>query len=215
MQSDSSPPTRRNHRFRFLYLVAVLAAGGLLYVLLKPELERNFRGWLTVAILAGALLLVIIWYLLLSAFNWRARLATAVVLVAAWFGLKNVLRVDGSINGTGLPRVVWKWTPPRDFRLQQPAPGEPLPEVPAPAGAADVPQFFGPDRDGIVRGTHLARDWSTVPPKLLWRQPVGAGSQQARSGACDLAPAQSRGIQQHGARHFPQRPEARQFLPSR
>lgn len=174
--NETSLPPRDQHRFRFLLLTAVLAAGGLLYANFKPDLEQNFRGWLTVATIAGALLLVVLWYLLLSGYNVRARVVTAVMLVAAWFGLRAVLRVDGSIDGRGLPRVVWKWTPPRDARLQRPfALPAPPQDLPAPPGGADVPQFFGPNRDGIVRGAHLARDWNASPPKLLWRQPIGVG----------------------------------------
>lgn len=36
----------------------------------------------------------------------------------------------------------------------------------------DWPAFRGPNRDGLVYGTHLSTDWST-PPKALWRQLAG------------------------------------------
>lgn len=43
------------------------------------------------------------------------------------------------------------------------------------AQCADVPQFFGPERDGTVPNIGLSKDWQQVAPKQLWRQPVGAG----------------------------------------
>jgi outer membrane protein assembly factor BamB len=39
----------------------------------------------------------------------------------------------------------------------------------------DFPQFLGPDRNQVLTGTRLARDWQATPPKLLWKKPVGAG----------------------------------------
>lgn len=42
-------------------------------------------------------------------------------------------------------------------------------------GAADYPQFLGPERVAHVEGVRLARDWTANPPKLLWRRPVGRG----------------------------------------
>jgi outer membrane protein assembly factor BamB len=39
----------------------------------------------------------------------------------------------------------------------------------------DFPQFLGPNRDLSVAGIQLERDWRTHPPRLLWRQPIGAG----------------------------------------
>jgi outer membrane protein assembly factor BamB len=39
----------------------------------------------------------------------------------------------------------------------------------------DYPQFLGPDRNGVLRGVALARDWPAHPPRQLWRQPIGAG----------------------------------------
>ncbi len=39
----------------------------------------------------------------------------------------------------------------------------------------DWPQYLGPNRSGVIPDPGLATDWATQPPKLLWRQPVGAG----------------------------------------
>lgn len=39
----------------------------------------------------------------------------------------------------------------------------------------DWPEYRGPNRDGIVTGPKLTRDWGRNPPKLVWRQPVGGG----------------------------------------
>ena len=38
----------------------------------------------------------------------------------------------------------------------------------------DFPQFLGPRRDNHL-DTHLAADWETSPPKLVWKQPIGEG----------------------------------------
>lgn len=47
--------------------------------------------------------------------------------------------------------------------------------VPLPEGQLDFPQFLGPDRNGCLRGRALARDWTAMPPRLLWKLPIGPG----------------------------------------
>lgn len=42
-------------------------------------------------------------------------------------------------------------------------------------GAADWPQFRGPERDGVSRERGLATSWPTSGPKVLWRKPLGEG----------------------------------------
>jgi|CXWL01.1.fsa_nt_gi outer membrane protein assembly factor BamB len=39
----------------------------------------------------------------------------------------------------------------------------------------DWPQYLGPGRLGLVPDVALATDWTSTAPRLLWRQPVGAG----------------------------------------
>lgn len=42
-------------------------------------------------------------------------------------------------------------------------------------GHLDWPQYLGPGRLGTVPDVALATNWAAKPPRLLWRQPVGAG----------------------------------------
>jgi outer membrane protein assembly factor BamB len=45
----------------------------------------------------------------------------------------------------------------------------------APGGAADWPQFLGPQRDGISSETGLAQTWPAKGPPLVWQKDVGEG----------------------------------------
>ena len=39
----------------------------------------------------------------------------ALLLIAALiFGIRHLTRVEGSIGGSGMPRLAWKWSPRRD-----------------------------------------------------------------------------------------------------
>jgi outer membrane protein assembly factor BamB len=51
---------------------------------------------------------------------------------------------------------------------------EPRP-TPASSPSPAWPQFLGPNRDATVPDVRLARDWNARPPRLVWRQPIGAG----------------------------------------
>ena len=163
----------KGRRWWFLKVVAVLFVLAIAAVRLQPELERNIKGWITIGIVALALALVLIWFALLSRFPWRVRLITVLALGIAGFGISKSVRKVGTLSSVGLPKLAWKWSQPRQPGFAT----APAVQAPPPPGAnlPDVPQFFGPNRDGIVTGAKLARDWKATPPKQLWRQPVGAG----------------------------------------
>ena len=174
--SDSIPltATRKGRRFGFLRASGLLVVIALATVRFWPELERNFKGWLTLVIALIGLLLVLFWFTFLSRILWRWRLPAIAAFALAGFGFSKVVRVNGTASGVGLPSLGWKWKQPQKPALNT-APNTAPPPVAVAANMPDVPQFFGANRDGIITGAKLARDWKTTPPKQLWRQPIGAG----------------------------------------
>ncbi len=175
MQSDPAKSDRpaKGRRLGFLKVTAVLVVVAFAIVRFWPELERNFQGWLNIGIAAIGLALVLFWFAFLSRIRWWMRLLGVLVIGLAGFGISKSVHKVGTISSIGFPRLAWNWTPPRAAAFI-PAPAAPAPLAPA-TDIPDVPQFFGPNRDGIITGAKLAHDWKTAPPKQLWRQPIGAG----------------------------------------
>ena len=176
----TAPPAAPPRRSRLPWFPLVLITLGLLgvgVVLAQPELERNLTRWLLMAIPLLVLSLVLLWVLVVPRFSRRLRLTCLAVTLLLVLGLKLTVRVDGTLDGTGLPRLAWKWSGGR-VALTTPAalsvPAAPSND-PRLAQTADVPQFFGTRGDGVVIGAKLSRDWITQAPVELWRQPIGEG----------------------------------------
>lgn len=175
---NSNNPSPRGHRLWVPSGLLLLATAGVIAANLKPELENNLRAWLITMIALLTAVLGLFWLVFLSRLRWRTRLLAVTSLIVLGGAFAALFKVDGTIDGRGLPRFVWKWSRPasRSFAVG-PASPTPAPSIHgAPlTGIADVVQFFGTDRDGVVKGVPLARDWNAAPPRQLWRQPVGAG----------------------------------------
>jgi outer membrane protein assembly factor BamB len=104
----------------------------------------------------------------------RAVLAASILLACAVWTLVRT----GGITGDADSDLHWRWSQTSEERLLAQAGDEPTGAPLAPAAAetgADWPGFRGPERDGVVRGTRIATDWSAAPPVELWRRPVGPG----------------------------------------
>jgi outer membrane protein assembly factor BamB len=140
-----------------------------------PEFElasRNFGivfvGLLTVLVLAC-------WFLFVPWLFWYLRLALLLLLAAAVPAIIREMHFTGDFE----PVVQWRWEPSPDdvleaHRRQQGAVATLKADFQA-ENEADFPGYRNRDRDGIVRGPKLPRDWAANPPRELWRQPVGRG----------------------------------------
>ncbi|MCC7375965.1 MAG: PQQ-binding-like beta-propeller repeat protein [Verrucomicrobiales bacterium] len=167
----------RGHRYWLPIGIGLLVGAGIVWVQWRPDLDRNIKAWLSLA--AGLLgsVLILLWFVFLSRFRWSFRLSIVALLVLAVVGGRQLVRVDGTTDGRGLPRLVWRWTEPSVAAIGAPtnAPASVTSAVAAPSNAKDVPQFLGPNRDGLMTGVGLGRDWTSSPPRELWRQAIGQG----------------------------------------
>ena len=139
-----------------------------------------------ILILIGLLttLLLGLWYVFFTGLPGRTRLlllsVSAGFLAVLGFGIKRLTRMEGSIGGSGIPRLVWKWSPkpegPTGPLMLEPETLSHNPSVAAvPLPEGEFAQFLGPDRSGMLTGISLGRDWDRSPPITLWRQPIGLG----------------------------------------
>ncbi|HPM82035.1 MAG TPA: PQQ-like beta-propeller repeat protein [Candidatus Anammoximicrobium sp.] len=174
----ASPPARSRRRFPGPWCLAVvvlaLVALGLLRTgKLGAGMERaevNVATLVLACVAAGA---VFVWFLFFSGYSSRCRWG---VLGAAVLGLAAAvacLRIE-QVSGDLVPRLVFRWQPDADQRLARPAAATADVDLQT-TTPEDFPQFLGPRRDAHLTGIRLDRNWQVRPPRLLWRQAIGAG----------------------------------------
>jgi outer membrane protein assembly factor BamB len=179
--SMSQNSNRRRMRGWIPATMILLAVGTSAYLRSR---EIAFLEPVLIGIGLLTVLLLGLWYIFFTGLRQRTRwlllLISTTCLVGLYFGIDRFTRVEGSIGGSGIPRLVWKWTPKREGAARplvlQPEAASPNQAVTTAAlRESDFPQFLGPDRSGVLSGIPLARDWERSSPKLVWRQPIGLG----------------------------------------
>jgi outer membrane protein assembly factor BamB len=181
MSATEVPAARRGGAFfrvwlPLLILALAATAVALLWSVLKPEWDRGVRIFNTELIVVGTGLLLLLWLLCFSGLRWWLRVGTVLVLAGAAFGTIRSVEVTGDME----PVVHFRWsrTPAEllEAHRRQHGPSvAPMQAAAAAPRATDYPEYRNRQRDGIVTGPALARDWKTNPPRQLWRQPVGGG----------------------------------------
>ncbi len=170
---------RRLQRVWMPVLALLAGIGGFTALVMADALEPMQQFYIGMGIVFGVPFLMAFWALFLSGVRWWQRFALLIVgaLVGAGlvYGGTQVLEFNGSISGSGIPRLKWKWTPTVEAKLAdlkvESKPGIDLTVT----KGTDYPQFLGRDRDGVAHGIRLARDWTAKPPKELWRKNIGLG----------------------------------------
>ncbi len=120
----------------------------------------------------GAIMFTLVWA---PVWSRTARKAFGLTCLAIVVGLLSYFRLEG-VDGDLRVRLVPRWRPRHDATLT--ALGDQAPASVVDLSATtehDSPQFLGPDRNGSLPDPGLATDWTSQPPKLLWRKEIGAG----------------------------------------
>jgi outer membrane protein assembly factor BamB len=128
-----------------------------------------------------ALTALTLWMLVVqwTGFAWK-RLGLLVVLTLSW-GYLALIRVDG-LDAELQSATRWRWVPTAEDVFLAERAGQTNAASPAARRSSgspltlspgDWPAFRGPERDGVIPGITITTDWSTTPPKQLWRQRVG------------------------------------------
>ena len=172
--------SRRRFRWKAGVIILLISLTVILSAWNFLGLDRTYQVFAMWVLVPASTLAMLVWWLLVSGLAWRWRLAGLALLV----GVFACLRVD-DYTGDMTPLVSFRWQQTREERagsyFSQVAPTA----VPAPVrgaevqqinvGAGDWPEFRGAERDGVVRGVSLAREWKTQAPREIWKHPVGLG----------------------------------------
>lgn len=155
-------------------LIVGLAGGVLGYIWIFEDVQRQNKNIQTLIVTVATLGLLLLWVLLLSRLRWKRRFQIVGGVLAALGLFAACFQITG-VSGDLVPELAWRWKSKRtlkDFNDEfaaSPDVGGEIEGVPA------FSQFGGSNRDGVLPGIKLSRDWDASPPKELWRRPVGGG----------------------------------------
>jgi outer membrane protein assembly factor BamB len=149
--------------------ILVLAAGALVWNATRGGVSGQDRvmtgGFL---LLPLTLFLLFLWFFFLSRLRWRIRLAglgLAVLAVGLFIALVRIRGVSGNL----VPVLEWRWA--SELGAVEATGGD----VDIAASPDDYPQFLGPRRNATLPDVRLVGEWSSDPPREVWRREVGAG----------------------------------------
>ncbi len=150
-------------------LILAVAAVALIHTWFFWDIYRQQKIIRTgmVGIFTGLLLLI--WFLFLSRFSRKIRLASFAVLLVSLCLVLSLFRIKG-VSGDLVPIL--------ELRGAKYVSIKPSPESAASINArfklkSSYPQFLGPTRNAHVPELKLATNWDATPPRLLWRHAIG------------------------------------------
>jgi outer membrane protein assembly factor BamB len=173
--SENSEIQQRPRIYWWLPALILLAAGiALLVIWADPNRMRQMKHLLSLAtgLLAGFTLGL--WFMFFAPITIAKRWSAFTIVLAMIIAIISSVRIDGS-TGDLVPIPSWRWSAKHDQLLDTPVTGQNIRPDTDLVGLADYPQFLGPNRDGMLSGPLLDRDWTAHQPKELWRIKVGDG----------------------------------------
>lgn len=156
-----------------LFLILVLDGIAVGYSwLIMDEMNQNKVIW-TISAQVIAFMAGLVWLAFFSKFKAGKAVSLAILsILALLVAIVEIREVSGDL----VPILAWRWSPKPHATLPATSTSSvAMDELDRRDSQAGFPQFLGPDRNGMIDGVSLARDWHNNPPRELWRQPIGAG----------------------------------------
>ncbi|MEY4387121.1 MAG: hypothetical protein RLY20_2404 [Verrucomicrobiota bacterium] len=170
--SEKSPNPPRPFRWWPGGALVLGAVAALAWVRAQVEWPFQKRNLTSYEILVVTAILLLVWWTFFSRVANRLRLSVTFGLVGFGLACAALFRLTG-MSGDMMPIVEFRWAA-KPLAVQTTDAG--LTPPPAKAStASSFPQFYGPNRDGVLAGPPLATNWTLLPPEIVWRLPVGAG----------------------------------------
>ncbi len=173
------PPTRVWVTLASLVAATALVRFGWLELIAGAVVDQAVRNIITLILAFSGLVVVYVWFLRESGHSRSLKKGVSIGLAALILVALAALRIE-RVSGDLVPQFAFRWQPRRDALLpsatsaarQAGALNAASPWVET---AADFPCFLGPTGTNRLVNVEIATDWNDTPPRLVWRQPIGAG----------------------------------------
>jgi outer membrane protein assembly factor BamB len=140
-----------------------------------PWNDQAFANLLGLGFALLGIMALWVWFCFFSGHGLGLRLVAFFGVLAAVLSFFAIFRLK-EFSGTMVARFESRWQPTADERLGRIERARGANRIDfTPSDPLAFPQFLGPERSGWIPDPGLARDWTARPPKLLWKQPIGAG----------------------------------------
>lgn len=179
-------PPASARRPRFVLLAIILGVAGLLYAGIRNGLDDNAYKFLaTLALVFLNILALWLWVAFGAGLSPVARkrvLIGGVAVIALLIGFRFAALKRVGYTGDMHPVYAWRWEAPSNAAVVANVPTQRADRSSTAESNKDLlkadyryPQFLGPDRHPVLKDVALARNWTSSPPKLVWKKPIGDG----------------------------------------
>jgi outer membrane protein assembly factor BamB len=153
----------------FLLIVAAIVW----FQVALPGGDQGFSNANSMAMVVLMVIVWLFWFILASGQTWWLRLAVPLGLIAGVWLFFSFFRLE-AVSGNIIPRFALRSSATADSLLGNP-PGRQATVDLLATTPDDFAQFLGPDRNATLAHPRLARNWDSRPPRLVWKQEIGAG----------------------------------------
>jgi len=173
------PPTRVWVTLASLVAATTLVRFGWLELIAGAVVDQAVRNIITLILAFSGLVVVYVWFLRESGHSRNLKKGVSFGLVAVTLIALAVLRIE-RVSGDLVPQFAFRWQARRDALLPSAASvarraTTPTTTTPWVKTVADFPCFLGPAGTNCIADADIATAWTDTPPRLVWRQPIGAG----------------------------------------